>query len=334
MRLFDRLFQEAGEGRFAKAAALRPLSGLWAAGALLKNELYSRKWLPIQRLEIPVVSIGGIAAGGSGKTPLVQLLAKSLKPFGEIAILSRGYRAKESGLVLGDELQMLKNRLGGSLYYAGKQRANLGKKALKDGARLALLDDGFQYRRLYRDFDLIVLEASNPYGYEAFIPRGLLRDSPKELCRADAVFLNGEGEVDLSFLTDAPVIRVKPKIRRVLDLEAQRSVSLKGVPIGAFCAIARPKKFFTSLAETGAECLESWFLADHAKPDKTHLESFAKRCKRRGAKALVCTEKDAVKLQGIHLPLPLCYLEIDLEIVSNRGAWESLIEKIASKMNN
>ncbi len=332
MRLSDRLFLDAQEGKFAHVSALQPISSLWGVGSSLKNALYSRKWLPIAKLPIPVVSIGGLTAGGSGKTPLVHLLAKALQPLGKIAILSRGYRAKESGLPLGDELQMLKNRLGDGLYYAGKNRAALGKRAAEEGAQVALLDDGFQHRRLHRDFELVVLDASNPFGYGSFLPRGLLRDSPKELSRADAIFLNGEGEAATSL--GAPLIRIKQKLRRVLDLATQRSVSLKGAAIGAFSAIARPKKFFDTVRAAGADCLESWPLSDHAKPDPALLEAFAKRCKRRGAKAIVCTEKDAVKLQGVSLSLPLCYLEMELEIVSNQVAWQSLIEKIALKMNN
>lgn len=334
MRLSDRLFLEAQEGRLTKLSALRPFSGLWAVLAFLKNELYSRKLLPIRQLPLPVVSIGSLTAGGSGKTPLVHLLARSLQPFGRIAILSRGYRAKESGLPLGDELQMLKNRLQTGLFYSGKNRASLGKQAVEDGACLALLDDGFQHRRLHRDIELVVLDASNPFGYGAFLPRGLLRDSPRELRRADAIFLNGDGEPPLSAYADAPFIRVRPIIRRVLDLASKRTLLLKGSPVGAFCAIARPKKFFETLRNIGADCIETWSLADHAKPDFELLEAFAKRCKWRGAKALVCTEKDAVKLRHIRLSLPLCYLEMELEIVSNREAWQSLIEKIALKMNN
>lgn len=332
MRLSDRLFLDAQEGKFAHARALQPLSSLWGLGSRLKNEFYSRRWLPIEKLPIPVVSIGGLTAGGSGKTPLVHLLAKSLQAFGKIAVLSRGYRAKESGLPLGDELQMLKNRLGNGLYYAGKNRAALGKRAVEEGAKVALLDDGFQHRRLHRDVELVVLDTSNPFGYGSFLPRGLLRDSPQELSRADTVFLNGEGEISLS--TDAPVIRIKPKLRRILDLATHRAVSLKGAAVGAFSGIARPKKFFDMVRSIGADCLESWSLADHAKPDLGLLETFAKRCKRRGARAIVCTEKDAVKLEGIQLTLPLCYLEMELEIVSGQAAWQSLIEKIALKMNN
>lgn len=334
MPLSDTLFIAAQEGRFAKVPFLRPLSGLWAAGAHLKNALYDRAWLPIHRLPIPVVSVGGLTAGGSGKTPLIHLLAKSLQQSGQIAIVSSGYRAKESGLPLGDELQMLKNRLQQGLFYGGKNRALLGKKAAEEGAKIALLDDGFQHRRLHRDFELVVLDASNPFGYGAFLPRGLLRDSPRELSRAAAIFLNGDGEPDLSSYTEAPLIRLKPKIRRILDLRSKRAVSLKGIPVGAFCGIARPKRFFETLRHLGADCLDSWSLADHAKPGQASLKEFARRCKRRGAHALVCTEKDAVKLGNIELSLPLCYLEMELEVVSNRQAWQSLIEKIAVKMNN
>jgi len=324
----------ASEGKFAHSNFLRPASGLWALGAWVKNALYDRSYLPIVRLPIPVISVGSLSAGGSGKTPLVHLLAKTLQPYGQLALFSRGYRAKESGLELGDELQMLKNRLQRGLFYAGKNRAVLGSQAVAEGAEAILLDDGFQYRKLHRDFELVILDASNPFGYGAHLPRGLLRDSLSQLRRADILFLHGEGEVDLSLYTKAPVIRVKSQVRRVLGLETRKAVSLKDAPVGAFCAIAQPKRFFETLQRLGTDCLDRWILSDHAKPDPRALQEFARRCKRKGARFLVCTEKDAVKLSAFQVCLPLVFLEMELEITSNQPVWQSLIEKIALKMNN
>jgi tetraacyldisaccharide 4'-kinase len=335
MHLRDNLFLLAQEGKLSEMTSLRPLSALWCIGARLKNEIYERKWLPIHQLSIPVVSVGSLTAGGSGKTPLVHLLAKTLQSFGKVAMLSRGYRAKASGLALGDEMQMLKNRIPGGLFYAGKDRRASGKRAINEGAAIALLDDGFQHRKLHRDIELLILDPANPFGYGAFLPRGLLRDPPEQLKRADAVFLNGEADCDLSAYTKAPLIRVRPKIRRCIDWQSKKSVSLKNSRVGAFCAIAHPKRFLETLRHLGVATLESWFLSDHDKPEPGMLRDFAKRCKRRGAEALVCTEKDAVKLELLELPLPIYYLEMELEIDSHgQGAWDSLIEKITLKMNN
>ncbi len=335
MQLRNSLFLAAQDGKLAEIAALRPLSALWSMGARLKNELYDRKWLPICRLPIPVVSVGSLTAGGSGKTPLVHLLSISLQPFGKVALLSRGYLAKASGLALGDEMQMLKNRIPGGLYYADKDRLAIGRKAAEEGAAIAILDDGFQHRKLHRDIELLILDPANPFGYNAFLPRGLLRDPPERLKSADAVFLNGEAEIDLSSYTNAPLIRVRPKIRRCVHWQSKKAVSLKDRRVGAFCAIAHPRRFLETLNHLGVSTLESWFLSDHAKPDAELLRNFAKRCKRKGAEALVCTEKDAVKLERLDLPLPIYYLEMELEIDSHgQGAWDSLIDKIALKMNN
>ncbi len=335
MQLRNSLFLAAQEGKLTEVTALRSLSALWSLGARLKNKLYDRKWLTSHQLSLPVVSVGSLTAGGSGKTPLVHLLAKTLQPHGKIALLSRGYLAKKSGLPLGDEMQMLKNRLPGGLFYVGKNRKASGQKAFEAGAALAILDDGFQHRKLHRDIELVILDPANPFGYGAFLPRGLLRDPPEQLKRADAIFLNGEADCDLSSYTKAPLIRVRPKIRRCVDWQSKKSVSLKNCSVGAFCAIAHPKRFTETLRQLGVNTLESWFLSDHAKPDAQILKDFAKRCKRKGAEALICTEKDAVKLEAVDLPLPIYYLEMELEIDSHgKGAWDSLIEKIALKMNN
>lgn len=334
MRFRDSLFLAAQEGKFVESRLLSPLSAAWSAGSSLKNILYDRHWLPIRRLPIPVVSIGSLAAGGSGKTPLVHLLAKTLQTFGKTAILSRGYRAEISGLKLGDEMQMLKNRLPHCLVFVGKNRQALGKRAVEAGAQVALLDDGFQHRRLHRDIELLVFDVSNPFGYGAFLPRGLLRDGLEQLRRADALFVHGEGKLDLSAHTSAPCIGVKPKILRIVDAKSHKAVSLKRCKVGAFCAIAHPRRFLKSLHQAGCESVESWFLADHALPKAGALQEYARRCKRKGAEALLCTEKDAVKLFTKDLALPLYYLEMELEIISGQAVWDSLIEKIALKMNN
>ncbi len=331
-RLRNKLFLSAREGRFRNCAWLFPFSALWSIGAAIKNTLYDRKILFIQRLPACVVSVGSLQAGGSGKTPLVHLLARHLP--GSIAILSRGYQAKKSGLTLGDELTMLSLRLPHVHMLAGADRAASGKKAIQGGARLLLLDDGMQYRRLYRDFEIVILDAANPFGFGAFLPRGLLRDPPSRLVDADAVFVNGhlteELRRTLSTLGEAPVIEVQHQLRRVLN-ERGQEISLKKRKVGAVCAIAQPRRFLQTLSESGAEIVDHWFLPDHDRFDPSDLEMFIKKCRLSGATDLVCTEKDRVKLPP---DFPILYLEMELQIISGEADWQILLKKIVLKMNN
>lgn len=311
------------EGRFAHSQILRPLSGLWYLGATAKNWLYDRRYLPIERLSVPVVSVGAITAGGSGKTPLVHLLANTLRNYGPVAILSRGYRG-------GDEAKMLQRRLPDVSVLIGKDRISQGRNAIARGARLLILDDGFQYRCLHRDFELLALSGKNPYGYGAYLPRGLLRDPPSRLKEATA-FFSGEPVGMFS----VPSICVQMQTRRLLDLRGNEQQSLAGKKIGAYCAIAHPQRFFQTLKDLGAEIIHSWILPDHEMPNMNALASFAAHCRNNGASFLVCTEKDAVKLpRKLSLALPTLYLEMELEVVSGGARWKNLIEKIVLKMNN
>jgi tetraacyldisaccharide 4'-kinase len=324
-RIFRALSLGVQAGRFADSIVLRPLSGLWGFGAKTKNWLYDRNIISITRCSVPVVSVGALTAGGTHKTPLIHLLAKTLRPFGTVAILSRGYRSN-------DEPTLLQRKLSDVLILVGKNRVALGKMAEKRGARILLLDDGFQYRSLYRDLELLTISRENPYGYGVFLPRGVLRDSPSRLKEADAIFVNGETPCEIQNLP-IPTISMRLETRRILDLRGNESSSLVGQKVGAFCGIAQPSRFFDTIKQLGAERIESLLLADHEHPKENALRLFAKRCQIRGATALVCTEKDAVKLSfNPTFPLPIFYVEVELQIYSGHSEWKNLIEKIVLKM--
>lgn len=330
------LFLAAQEGRFSRSVLLKPFSGLWALGAALKNHFYDCEMLSVEQLSVPVVSVGGIVAGGSGKTPLVHLLAKTLESAGSIAILSRGYLAHRSGLSLGDEATLLTRRLPRVSCLIGKDRIASGKKAIQAGAKLLLLDDGFQYRRLHRDLEIVIIDASNPFGYGAFLPRGLLRDPPHRLEEADVLFVNGDAPIEGP--PGVPLVRVRPKINRILKQMGQKRGCIKNLvdcKVGVFCAIAHPTRFLSTLQKEGAIEVARWFLPDHERASPEALQAFSERCRKRGAELIVCTEKDAVKIPPtFSLSLPIAYLEMELEIVSGEEHWNKLIEKISLKMNH
>lgn len=312
--LFGQTLIERGAWFFA------PISWIWGAVSFIKNWLYDHALLRTVRAGKTVVSIGNIVAGGTGKTPLVLLLASQF-PHRKIAILSRGYGP------IADEPALLARRLPHAKIYIGKNRSALALQAVKEGAELLVLDDGFQHRKLRRDFDLVILDGADPYGKGNFIPWGFLRDSPKRLEQASALFVRGPGFPD--------AIQVELSVRRILELNGNEIPSIAGWKVGLFCGIAKPHSFKNTLSGLGAAAVDEWILADHEPVQPKQLSAFASRCKLLGARALICTEKDAVKLsQEISCSLPILFLEMELKIVRNREKWELLIEKIDQKIDN
>lgn len=298
-----------------------PLSVFWAFAVFLKNWAYDRKWRSQTRVSCPVVSVGNIVAGGTGKTPLIHLLAQRFSSR-RVAILSRGY-----GKDL-DEPILLQRRLPFARVYVGKNRALLAKQAEQDGAELILLDDGFQYRALHRDLDLVMLKGGDPLGKGHYLPWGFLRDNPKRLAEADCIIGSG------SFVSRAD-IQVQMRIDRVMGMQGSEITALKGDKVAIFSGIANPGLFKKTVEGLGVEVVCEWVLADHSKAKEKVLRQFVEKAQRLGAQFVVCTEKDAVKLLGreLGLPLPLYYLEVSLHVIQGEMLWENLIAKIEQKLN-
>jgi tetraacyldisaccharide 4'-kinase len=219
------------------------------------------------------------------------LLAKQFKNR-KVAILSRGYGS------VADEAMLLAKKLPNVKVYTGRDRVALAEQASEDGAELIILDDGMQHRRLFRDVEIVLHDDRHQY----LLPRGMLRDSLKSLDRADVVLQKGK---------DLKVVPVCPPVMQ---------------KVGIFCGIARPEEFKKMVVDLGAEVVAEWILADHQPADPS---IFAKKCKELGASALICTEKDFIKLPKNSYELPVLYLEIELV-----GPIEKLIEKIEEKIDN
>jgi tetraacyldisaccharide 4'-kinase len=298
-----------------------PLSFFFAFAVFLKNMAYDRKWVKQTRLRCPVVSVGNIVAGGTGKTPLIHLLGQRFSSR-KIAILSRGY-----GKDL-DEPLLLQRRLPFARVYVGKNRVLLAKKAEKEGAELILIDDGFQYRSLYRDLDLVMLKGSDPLGKNHYLPWGFLRDNPKRLKEAACVIASGR------FVSRADV-QVEMRVDRIIGMEGEEIGPLKGSRVAIFSGIANPDLFKKTVESLGADVVSEWVLADHVKPEEKALKCFVEKAKKLSAQLIVCTEKDAVKLLGkdLRLSLPICYLEVSFHVVQGEMQWENLIAKIEQKID-
>ncbi len=280
----------------------RASSWLWKQVAALRL-----RWIKPVRVNVPVVSIGNIAVGGTGKTPLVMLLAEQF-PTRKIAVLARGYRAKRGQL--NDEMQVIARRLPRVKLYQGKDRVRLAQQAVADGAELILLDDGFQHHRLFRDIDLVVVRADD--WKDKCLPFGRLREPVSALQRADFVFAHEQVPCE------------------AIGLETRVIAPQNYGKVGIFCGIGRPEKFRETVRGLGCEVVGELFVGDHRSISAKRLSRFAAESARRGANCLLCTEKDFVKLSNINFPV--CCVEIEVAVNQRLDLWQKLLAQIDQKL--
>ncbi len=308
-----------------------PLSWAYRATIFLRNKGYDLGYL---KQTMPdggafIISIGNIVAGGTGKTPVTILIAEALKDEIPVAILSRGYRSEgersHDSFILshgngpeypvnmsGDEACILARRLKGAYVIVGKNRYRSAEIATEMGAQLIIIDDGMQHRRLARHYEVVVLDAADPFGQGYHLPRGLLREPPAGLARADLIILNGNGDTaaataQIRQYTDAPIVETKMVLDRVVNMEGVDICGLKGKNVGLLCGIGNPVSFIHTVKEAGADIVEKLIVGDHRRVGQRRLIQFADRCYHKGAEWLICTEKDFVKLSSQkNLTLPHC----------------------------
>lgn len=322
-----------------------PLSWFYGLAIRTRHWLYDRKWLEQKHAPLPVVSIGNLVAGGVGKTQVALLLAQELE---DVAILSRGYRgqaekAREPLVVrtenrtaqeCGDEPWLLASRLPKARVLVHRDRYKSALEAEKLGARVLVLDDGMQHRRLFRNIEIVVLGGHDPFGGGNFLPRGFLREDPRRLERADLVVFVGKPsaavEKRVAKLTQAPFVETQVCVRELRLMDDKKIASLEGKKIGIFCGIGNPTRFAESMKALGACVVAARYLPDHRTIGEQELRAFAALCKERGAEYLLCTEKDRVKLPSFASLslLPVGWAKVDLEITRNREAWDRMTKEI------
>lgn len=333
---------------------LLPLSWIFQFFVACRNWAFDRGWVRRYYPPVPVViSIGNIVAGGTGKTPVTYMLAKEFYEEVSLAILARGYRSKAENLstpivlsrgqgpmhpasYCGDEPFMLAQNLPKAFVFVGKDRHKASNMAAKAGVKLILLDDGMQHRRLARDFEVVVMDACDPFGQGYFLPRGLLREGLKSLARADLIVLNHVNDhsrfialrQQIARYTTAPVVATRIEVAQVLDLNGKRVESLQDKKVGFFCGIAHPDYFQNTVKSLGAHIVGQHIIADHMDYDFDVLADFAQNCKEKGAEMLICTEKDRVKLvESLQLALPIVWVQMRLAFVEGEVQWKAFVEK-------
>lgn len=327
-------------------AVLGPAAHVYGAMVSLRAALFARGLAGVRRLPVPVLSVGNLIAGGSGKTPFVEMLARRLHEQGHrVAIILRGYRGGsdkpmivcDGGRLLceppeaADEAYLLARHLPGVAVLTGADRFRVGQLAIEElQCGIIVLDDGFQHLRIHRDLDIVLVDAVNPLGYGRLLPSGLLRERPEALGRADLlVITHADCRGDLGAITQmirqyAPTAPIALAAHRPVGLvgpEREEHVTLEhlsGRPLVAFSGIGNPRGFETTLAQLGAVVLAHHVFPDHHVYSAADLQALSAAAKRAGASMMVTTEKDMVKLARLDRgegATPLYALSISLELL-------------------
>jgi len=330
-----------GRGLFAIPAlgVLHVLSWFYGALISIRNWYYNRWSLPVW-LEVPVISVGNITVGGTGKTPMAiwlckQMLKRKLKP----AVLSRGYKATDT--TGPDELLLVNRQCPEAVAVAHPNRPDAGRLAVQEyKAEAAILDDGFQHRRLGRDLDIVLIDATRPFGYEHLLPRGLLREPLENLKRAEAIVITRCEQCDVPAIQkienrieqicpQVPIVHAVHRPSGFTDLAGKLISAPVGRRAGCFAGIARPEAFVNSLIETSVSIAETRWWPDHHAYTPADAELIIQWIKQAQLDCLITTEKDAVKLASMEVdwPVPVTVLRIELQIISSdRKVMDDLID--------
>jgi tetraacyldisaccharide 4'-kinase len=327
----------------------RPLSPIYSFVMANRSSLYQKGFFRQHKLEVPVISVGNLVLGGTGKTPLVHYIAKLLQQQNKKpAILSRGYKGAASGKInivsdtteilmnadhAGDEPRLLAEKLPGMPVITGKKRSITGRFAIDSyGVDCLILDDGFQHMSLKRDIDLVLFNAQKLLGNGRVLPGGDLREPLSALKRADAFIISG---VDTplddmvaqfieflhnlfpdkpaftgSYLPDETLSRTYSGKNDTLSLSESRKI-----PVYGFCGIAQPESFQNILKKSNMNLTGFQSFEDHYHYSLDDIESLYKTGLSSGAQALITTEKDLVKIRDLSpRDFPLLTLSLRLEM--------------------
>lgn len=328
-----------------KSLLLPPLSALYGAVTRTRLSLYQRGTFHTTKLDCPVISVGNITAGGTGKTPLVEWIAKTIAARGKnVCILTRGYGREHphSQVVVsdghtiiappaeaGDEPYLLATKLlGSAAVISNIDRISAGRYAIENfGADCFVLDDGFQHLRVARDLNIVTIDATNPWGGGQLLPYGRLREPRAGLRRADCVVLT---RCDHASDVQSLCAEVRELINgRPVFLSTMQPVKnlLPTGPVAAFCAVGNPQSFFTQLRMAGYNVVLEKTFADHHSYTQQDVDRLLNEATRAGAPNVITTAKDAVKLRSLSFTIPWHVFEIEIAI-QNEDEFRQMIAAV------
>ncbi len=353
-------------------AILYALSFIYDRLVQLRLYLYRKRILRERALGCLVISVGNLTVGGTGKTPIVEKFARALQVGGRrVAILSRGYksvprkrnwpdrlRRKDAdpprivsdgksllldSLTAGDEPYMLAHNLKDVIVLVDKNRVKSGRFAIdRWGVDTLLLDDGLQYLHLKHRLDMVLVDRQAPFGNEFLLPRGTLREAPRNLRRASYIFITkNTGEPNDALIQrirrynrTAEIIECAHKplyLQNVFSDEQLPLERLRDAFIGSICGIAAPESFEGALKKLGAHVDLAKRYIDHHYYTEAELTNFMHRCIRRDLAMIVTTEKDAVRMPRLteaQVEVSIYFLRVEIEILSGRESWEHCVARI------
>ena len=346
--------EEQGLALVAWRAALGAGAAAYGLAVRVRNLFYDKGLKRVHKAPVPVISVGNITAGGTGKTPFVawlvqQLISRGLRP----AVLSRGYgRDPASGL--DDENQMLIGMLDrGVPIIVAPDRVSAVRRAVRaDPEGVLVLDDGFQHRRLARDLDIVLVDALQPFGGGRLLPRGLLREPLSGLARAGLIVITrsdqappeGIARIREQLSRHAPGVPVALAVHRPVGLrevgpsgehaELQPLSLLREGRWCAFCGIGNPEAFRRSLENLGAEVEDFTAFPDHWRYREQDVDELLAVARGASCRGIITTEKDAIKVSRLLVtapPLPLLALQVCMDVTEGREGLQQRIAAVTAK---
>lgn len=343
MYSFSHTIRNILEGRLSLAAivlklTLLPFSLIYSLIIIFRITLYKINVLKSYHAECPVISIGNLSVGGTGKTPFTIFTAEYIKSRGlKPAVVSRGYNSDKSGS--NDEEKLIKQRIPDIIYYSSPDRAEACRKAAACGADLIILDDGFQHLAVKRDLDIIMLDSTNPRGGYFVLPAGMLREPFSGVSRANIAVFNKSGNCTHEGNTDL-IKKINPdlnifkshyivnSIKTVCGDKAEISASQKKKTL-LVSSIAKPAYFRRTAEQAGFQVVSELAFADHHNYTQSDFVTIADKAEETSAECILTTEKDIVKLSKFFSvessAVNLYYVEI---AVSLEGKEEEFFQEI------
>jgi len=327
-----------------KESLLWPLALPYGAAAHLRARLYRTGILKQQRLDGVVISVGNLTTGGTGKTPMVLWIAERLLSEGKsTGILTRGYRGQESAAgSTSDEVRLMQARLGDRVAFGvGAGRFSHGRELAARGVKWFVLDDGFQHLQLARDADIVLIDATNPFGGGHLLPAGRLREPRSALARADLIVITRSDhapavEAAVRRDSDAPIFYARTQIDSVRawrgEYPGAEDAGARSRKLFAFCGIGNPSAFLADLRDWGFQIAGHAFFPDHHRYTPQDIRAIEGEARNAGASSLICTEKDIVNLSGdLRRSMDLHYCLISLRIDRESEFWSAIVKAAQSR---
>jgi tetraacyldisaccharide 4'-kinase len=337
-----------------KETLLWPLSLVYGAVARIRALAYEKKIFRQRRLDGVVISVGNLTVGGTGKTPMVLWVAERLLAEGKsLAILTRGYRGKSvlsepgksqiSGNSMvgstSDEVQVLQSRLGERVMFGvGPDRYKNGMALAERGAQWFILDDGFQHLQLARDVNIVLIDASKPFGGGHLLPAGRLREPRSALKRADMIVITRSShapaiESVVRHYSSAPIFYAHAKLDSMRSrLKPQLTLAeARGRAFFAFCGIGNPGGFVADLREWEFQIVGQKFFRDHHRYSPADMAEIEKEARKAGATGLICTEKDSFNLPETSASMDIWVCAISLQVDTEDNFWRGIMTKVQSR---